>query len=82
MFAELYILTIVLTIGSHYFLHYCCYKSIPIQEIQDKTCSICLDELSQVRFVCKTHCNHYFCSNCLQDWLLVKRVCPMCNSNL
>ena len=78
MFAEFYILTIACSIGVHYFMRYCCTSSIPKEEVEGKVCSICLEELENVRFVCRTKCNHYYCEACLQNWLMVKKSCPMC----
>jgi hypothetical protein len=82
MFAEVYIITVVLTLGIQYLMHYCCVYPIPAEEIEDKLCSICLEELKDVRRICKTKCNHYYCEGCLKDWLTVKQVCPMCNESL
>lgn len=61
-----------------------CYyeEEVKYETIQDKTCSICLEELSSVKFITKTKCNHYFCSTCILDWLQVKKVCPMCMTEL
>ena len=82
MLAEGYILILALTLGSHYLFQWCNYLQIDREEVADKTCSICLEDLKNVRFICRTRCNHYYCADCLQDWLSVKQVCPMCNMDL
>ena len=50
---------------------------------EDSTCSICLkescDNLSegtQWRKICP--CGHVFCAPCIEQWLRVKQLCPLC----
>lgn len=47
--------------------------------VEDKICSICLEPLQTIRYKRKTVCNHYFCSECLHEWIRKKPICPMCN---
>ena len=46
----------------------------------DEDCSICLDPLNN-RKIRKTICGHYFCHNCLQEWIQINPKCPNCNKN-
>ena len=46
------------------------------------TCSICFEELKDVKYRRKTKCGHTFCSECIQEWLHKKMVCPLCMTNL
>jgi hypothetical protein len=38
------------------------------------TCGICLED----RRVYRTECEHAFCKNCMQEWLLRATTCPQC----
>ena len=55
---------------------------IDFSTVKDLSCAICLEELNQVKYITKTSCNHYFCTNCILDWLKVKQNCPMCMQDL
>jgi len=50
--------------------------------VKDMSCAICLEELSTVKYITKTSCNHYFCTPCLLEWLHLKKSCPMCMKEL
>ena len=80
MFAEVYLICTVTALLLNYSFYYCCYKPklITPEEVKDKTCSICLEDLCNVEYVTKTSCNHYFCSKCLYEWLKIKHHCPLC----
>jgi len=53
------------------------------QLVENPTCSICLDDFSDLSSVVKTKaCGHYFCKKCLQNWLQVNRNCPLCRQDL
>lgn len=83
MITEAYIILVGLGIITANFCSYLCFRQvINVAEIEDKVCSICLEDLKTIRFICKTRCNHYFCQPCLDAWLTVKQICPMCNSDL
>ncbi|XP_071947424.1 uncharacterized protein [Antedon mediterranea] len=43
-------------------------------------CPICLDVLTEP--VKKLQCGHRFCSNCIDDELKHRKVCPMCRGNV
>lgn len=51
----------------------------PIQKLTiiGEECSICLDELKYP--IRKTKCDHYFCDQCIKEWLQIKPICPNCN---
>lgn len=54
----------------------------PTEPKDNETCSICLDELKDVKYRRKTRCGHTFCSECIREWLHKKQICPMCNTTL
>jgi hypothetical protein len=41
-----------------------------------ETCSVCLEELSHHGY--ETNCHHVFHENCINNWLKIKNVCPIC----
>lgn len=38
-------------------------------------CMICLDAVNEY---CEISCKHYFCFNCIEEWLDLSNVCPCC----
>eukprot|EP00615_Pteridomonas_danica_P004289 CAMPEP_0114360376 /NCGR_PEP_ID=MMETSP0101-20121206/23815_1 /TAXON_ID=38822 ORGANISM="Pteridomonas danica, Strain PT" /NCGR_SAMPLE_ID=MMETSP0101 /ASSEMBLY_ACC=CAM_ASM_000211 /LENGTH=830 /DNA_ID=CAMNT_0001504577 /DNA_START=74 /DNA_END=2564 /DNA_ORIENTATION=+ len=44
----------------------------------EEMCSICLCEMEPTETVKELHCGHCFHSNCLDEWLRVQFVCPLC----
>lgn len=45
--------------------------------MENNTCAICFEDIDD--FNCKRiSCNHLFHKECLDRWILYKRVCPMC----
>merc|ERR1712098_663425 len=47
---------------------------------EEEHCSICLQELQENIF--QTKCKHKFHKECLEKWLDVSRVCPLCKTAL
>lgn len=46
-------------------------------------CSICYSEINHDSNDCViTPCNHVFHGNCLQSWMKIKKICPICKTNL
>jgi len=41
------------------------------------SCPICLEEIHNVK---KLHCNHEFCSDCINQW--TKNSCPLCRAEI
>ena len=52
---------------------------IDISPNNDDICSICLEKLNQNRVI-KLRCNHLYHEKCIQQWLSIKKICPLCNS--
>lgn len=50
-------------------------------EITD-ICSICLDEYVINQKITNTLCNHYYHTDCINDWLKQNKKCPLCNNIL
>ena len=46
-------------------------------------CPICLNEIESDN-ICRTECNHQFCTECLTKWLLEKKklTCPSCRERV
>lgn len=44
-------------------------------------CVICLKTIPRTRSFCKLKCGHQYHSRCIQQWLIRKNRCPICNSN-
>ena len=54
-------------------------NTIPYNEtINQKTCSICLEEYKKNDQVFVSKCNHIFHKNCITSWLNNNRTCPLC----
>ena len=47
-------------------------------EESDKACSICLEEFEVGGEVREMPCKHKFHSGCIENWLRVKGLCPLC----
>ena len=46
----------------------------------DVTCIVCYNTIEKEN-ICKTNCNHIYCTGCLNEWLDRGNVdCPMCRS--
>lgn len=43
-------------------------------------CSICLNDIEPPRYI--TKCQHTYCKNCLDTWMLVQLTCPICRQLL
>lgn len=41
-------------------------------------CSICLEEIGQYHIGRQLQCRHFFHPDCIDEWLLESRKCPMC----
>eukprot|EP00092_Neocalanus_flemingeri_P013508 GFUD01014567.1.p1 GENE.GFUD01014567.1~~GFUD01014567.1.p1 ORF type:complete len:387 (-),score=104.31 GFUD01014567.1:324-1484(-) len=49
---------------------------------EERECMVCLDMLQQGEEVRCLPCRHTFHRKCIDDWLLTKRKCPLCNLNI
>ena len=52
------------------------YDSIDNSMVENINCSICLDPLTSD--IVMLECNHTYHENCIHEWLLQRRVCPLC----
>ncbi|ORX89167.1 hypothetical protein K493DRAFT_234427, partial [Basidiobolus meristosporus CBS 931.73] len=48
---------------------------------EEAMCTICLDEYSDGELIRRLHCKHHFHQQCLDEWLLINRYCPLCKAN-
>ena len=51
-------------------------------ELNDKNCSICLDEFNENELLFQLICNHYYHKKCIHDWLQKNKSCPLCRIDL
>ena len=49
---------------------------------EKEACSICLDEFKDEKKVSKTSCNHFYCSDCIDDWIKNNNSCPLCRETV
>ena len=54
-----------------------------IDSINSFECPICFNTIDHDN-ICKTECNHKYCTECLTKWLLDKKnlTCPTCRKNI
>lgn len=45
-------------------------------------CSICLNNFNDTESITITNCEHYFHSECLEEWGKYKPECPMCKKEI
>jgi hypothetical protein len=71
----------------------CTTKSTVIKEIKEikeiivikidnlnEECSICLDKNEKIWI--KTHCNHLYHNECINEWMEINKSCPICREQL
>jgi len=54
------------------------YKTITF--LPEEACGICYDELTTKNIAVTSTCNHYFCINCLEKAVHIKKECPLCRT--
>ena len=54
------------------------YKTITF--LPEEACGICYDELTTKNISVTSTCNHYFCINCLEKAVHIKKECPLCRT--
>ena len=53
-----------------------------IEANEEGHCSICLDNIACEQKVTILPCTHKFHSTCVDNWLLIKAVCPICKTRI
>jgi hypothetical protein len=58
-------------------------KDLSIKPDEEYTCSICLEVINNNKLVA-TSCNHYYCRDCIQDYLNIDSngTCPLCRRSI
>ena len=57
--------------------------SLPhIDATEESDCTICLDKVSKGDKVTVLRCAHYFHAECVDKWLEMKAVCPLCKGSV
>ena len=52
-----------------------------IKQIEDDTCSICLENYNEKDLCRVLDCGHVFHQKCCDDWLKTKDTCPYCRKS-
>ena len=61
------------------------YKKISLRNARNNTdiCPICCDDFQEeVEVKCLPLCNHVFHATCIDEWLKVNSLCPMCRASV
>ena len=60
-------------------LDYEIIESNNLENIEDKICTICQDDVTNEMFTVKLKkCSHYFHQKCIDNWLIRSNTCPLC----
>ena len=54
---------------------------IDIENNQDNECPICLNIIEE-NDLCITNCDHFFCLECLNQWIKINNNCPTCREEI
>ena len=58
-----------------------CFQHSPLNKLEDKTCSICLDEIKDP--IKMGGCTHVFCKGCITESVMHSNMnCPYCRANV
>ncbi len=49
-----------------------------VNDEYDNICVICMEELECIKYKLEDNCNHVFHKDCIDKWLEVKNICPLC----
>jgi len=62
----------------------CCSngKQLEHKRRDSEVCAVCLDEFRNNQLVRTLPCDHEFHCECVDQWLLAKRTCPLCKGNI
>jgi len=58
------------------------FNSQDQEEYPDLTCSVCLNDFTEGETVTTLPCQHHFHKNCIESWLHIKRICPLCRHDI
>lgn len=53
-------------------------KKVHQEEDQDELCSVCYYNAKEGEEITVLPCKHCFHSECIKEWLVKEKVCPMC----
>ena len=58
-----------------------CFQHSPLNKLDDKTCSICLDDIKDPMKM--GGCTHVFCKSCITESVMHRNMnCPYCRTNV
>jgi hypothetical protein len=55
-------------------------KNIELIEVKEKICPICLQGYSDDSIIFILDCNHTYHEQCIKEWAITNRTCPMCRT--
>lgn len=53
-----------------------------VPAFEQDSCSVCLDTIECEQIITILPCTHKFHSTCVDNWLLIKPVCPICKTRI
>ena len=53
-----------------------------INEFNEQTCNVCLENFNAGQITMKLDCGHYFHEKCITHWLKMRNTCPVCRHEL
>ena len=53
-----------------------------INEFNEQTCNVCLENFNAGQITMKLDCGHYFHEKCIIHWLKMRNTCPVCRHEL
>ena len=56
------------------------YEILDEKYLNNETCAICLNLLEKGHLVGYLKCNHLFHQKCIEKWLIIREVCPLCRT--
>lgn len=58
------------------------YVSKEVKKKNNGKCSICLEKLGYNFNIYETDCKHFFHNKCIDQWIKLKKNCPLCRTSL
>ena len=50
--------------------------------LNSNECAICLDKIENNKNIILLNCDHYFHKNCLDNWFVKSKTCPICRNDV
>lgn len=56
--------------------------TLPVIEVNEGSCSICIENYQEKTQCITLPCQHYFHRKCITQWLLTQSTCPICRLSI